>query len=225
MAPAVVFLASNEAGFTTEPPYSSMAAKAPGNPVGPAEFQPVVIITGAAGAIGEAVARRVARAGGSLALLDAEQQLPSVDYQLPGAGSLARLAEELAPLADNVVFETVDVTAEGHLQSAIQRAVADIGLPTSLVVAAGIQSIRQGSLIEDPDWRQVIDVNLTGAWKAAQAAAPFIAENGGGSITIVGSVLGHRGRAGLAHYVASKHGLIGLMRTLAIGESDLHGSA
>ncbi len=71
--------------------------------------------------------------------------------------------------------------------------------------------------MSDEHWQQTIDINLTGAWQSCKAVIPHMISGGrGGAIVITSSVAGLKGLQGLAHYAASKHGVVGLMRTLAI---------
>jgi NAD(P)-dependent dehydrogenase (short-subunit alcohol dehydrogenase family) len=65
-------------------------------------------------------------------------------------------------------------------------------------------------------WRTMLDVNLTGVWHTCTAAIPHLIDRGAGSIVLVNSIAGLRGLMGVAHYTAAKHGMVGLMRSLAI---------
>ena len=67
------------------------------------------------------------------------------------------------------------------------------------------------------DWKDIIDINLTGVWNTIRAAIPHLIAGGqGGSIVLTSSVAGLQAHAELSHYVAAKHGVVGLMRTLAL---------
>jgi NAD(P)-dependent dehydrogenase (short-subunit alcohol dehydrogenase family) len=82
---------------------------------------------------------------------------------------------------------------------------------------AGIESYGQAEELAEQTWRDMIDTNLTGEWHAAKAAIPHLRAGGhGGSIILTSSDLGLKAAANQAHYVAAKHGVIGLMRTLAL---------
>jgi NAD(P)-dependent dehydrogenase (short-subunit alcohol dehydrogenase family) len=82
---------------------------------------------------------------------------------------------------------------------------------------AGIFSHAPAAELTEDQWGQLIDINLSGAWRTCKAAIPHLIEGGrGGSIIITSSVVGLRGAPHLAHYAAAKHGLVGLMRTLAL---------
>jgi len=82
---------------------------------------------------------------------------------------------------------------------------------------AGIASFGRAEELAEQTWRDVIDVDLTGEWHAAKAAIPHLRAGGrGGSIILTSSDAGLKALQNLAHYVAAKHGVIGLMRTLAL---------
>ena len=83
------------------------------------------------------------------------------------------------------------------------------------VLNAGVSRDAASWRMTEEDWREVIDVNLTGAFAWAQAAARVMREHGAGAIVFVSSINGLRGKFGLANYSASKAGLVGLTRTLA----------
>src|SRR3546814_18897043 len=70
-------------------------------------------------------------------------------------------------------------------------------------------------------WQTMLDVNLTGVWHTTTVAAPHLIARGGGSMTLTSSIAGLRGLVGVAHYTAAKHGVVGLMRSLAT-ELDPH---
>ena len=109
-----------------------------------------------------------------------------------------------------------DVTDWEAMQAGAARLREALG-PADVVVAnAGI--ILTGEHVDELDpeaWRKVIDVNLTGAFLTAKAAIPQLRETGGGTLILISSICGLTASAGFGAYNASKHGVIGLMRTLA----------
>jgi len=151
-----------------------------------------VLVTGASGGIGAAAARALAAAGATVFGLDLE----------PGPGERAR-------------FIRADVTKAEEVTSAVERVVAETGRLDAVVAAAGI--IRDRVLWKMPleDWRQVLAVNLDGSFHVLRSAAPALRARGGGSIVLVASINGERGKFGQANYAASKAGVIGLAKTAA----------
>jgi len=154
--------------------------------------------------MGAAHARRFAELGDRVGCLDVQAEtLEEVVQGIRAHGGLAQ-----GVVADVTDWEALQAGAE-TLREALG--------PAEVVVAnAGI--ILSGERIEELDpgaWQRVIDVNLTGAFLTARAAIPQLREAGDGSLILVSSVCGLTASAGFGAYNASKHGVIGLMRTLA----------
>jgi len=163
-----------------------------------------VWVTGAASGMGASHARRFASLGDRVGCWDVQAEaLAEVVGEIRGLGGEAE-----GVVADVTDWEAVD-TAAGRLRETLG--------PADVVVAnAGI--LLSGEHIADlapAAWRQVIDVNLTGAFLTAKAAIPQLREVGGGSMVLVSSICGLTASSGYGAYNASKHGVIGLMRTLA----------
>ena len=108
-----------------------------------------------------------------------------------------------------------DVRNSADVNDAVESFVAACGGVEILVNCAGV--LRDGVVwkLTDEDWREVIDVHLTGAFHFARAVAPIMRRNGGGAIVNISSINGLRGKFGQANYSAAKAGLIGLTKTLA----------
>jgi acetoacetyl-CoA reductase/3-oxoacyl-[acyl-carrier protein] reductase len=151
-----------------------------------------IAVTGGSSGIGAATARMFRQAGASVHVLD---RTP------PSDGGFA--------------FHETDVRDAIQVERAIGDARAATGRLDALVACAGIT--RDGVVwkMTDDDWQTVVAVNLTGAFHCVRAAAPHLREGGGGSIVLVGSINGERGKFGQANYAASKAGLIGLAKSAA----------
>ncbi|ANB01944.1 SDR family NAD(P)-dependent oxidoreductase [Ectothiorhodospira sp. BSL-9] len=161
----------------------------------------VVVITGAAGGIGEATARMLHAQGARLLLTDREPD------------GVERLAGELG---DGVAAMAVDVSREADNQAMIEAAEKRFGAVNAVFLNAGIEG-RVGPMdsLEQADWDKVFAVNVHGVRMGILAALPALRRVGGGSILITASVAGVRGAAGLSPYVSSKHAVMGMMRTAA----------
>jgi NAD(P)-dependent dehydrogenase (short-subunit alcohol dehydrogenase family) len=161
----------------------------------------VTLVTGAASGVGRAVARRYLAAGASVVAVDRDGAgLHTVE------GPQDRLAQVVA-----------DVTDPGSLDAAVATAVERFGGLDVVAAVAGIS--RTGSLLDmsDADRDAILGVNLLGVWNTVKAALPaLIARGEGGRILACGSVESVLGGAGLAAYVASKHGLVGLIKSVAL---------
>jgi NAD(P)-dependent dehydrogenase (short-subunit alcohol dehydrogenase family) len=161
-----------------------------------------VLITGAAGGQGRAHAVAFAGEGARLALCD--------------VADLSETAELVGERCAKAVLGHVDAREYGEMEVFAERAVAEFGAIDVLVANAGI--FTHGRLIDlsEDEFRLVIDVNLIGAWRAVKAVVPKMIERGYGRVVLVGSIGSLVGAPMYGHYAASKHGLIGLTRTLAL---------
>jgi SDR family mycofactocin-dependent oxidoreductase len=116
-----------------------------------------------------------------------------------------------------IVSAQVDVRDLAGLTDFLDKAVAELGRLDIVCANAGIYS--QGLLgdLAEQTWRDVIDVNLTGVWHTCRASIPHLVTGGrGGSIIITSSAVGLKAAANVGHYAAAKHGVVGLMRSLAL---------
>ena len=159
-----------------------------------------VVITGASRGLGRLLAHAFSQ-GGARVLLVArtETDLKTVAAELPGPSLVL----------------TGDVTDEEFNESVADATVAEWGGVDGWICNAGISPIMAGPLGTDPSvWRDILEVNLTGAFLGARAAARVMRE--GGRLIFTGSVLGERPREGLTAYSASKAGLVGMAKGLAL---------
>ena len=159
-----------------------------------------VVITGASRGLGRLLAHAFSQGGARVALVArTETDLKAVAAELPGP-SLVLSGE---------------VTDEEFNESVADAAVAEWGGVDGWICNAGISPIMAGPLGTDPSiWRDILEVNLTGAFLGARAAARVMRE--GGRLIFTGSVLGERPREGLTAYSASKAGLVGMAKGLAL---------
>jgi len=133
------------------------------------------------------------------------------------AEELAETAHQVKSLDRRIITLAIDVRNLEALQVQIAGPVADLGCLDIVSVNAAIAPLAHRTHETPADsWQQLIDVNLTGAWNTAVATVPHLIEGGrGGSIIFTSSVAGLKGMQSVAHCSASKHGVVGLMRTLA----------
>ena len=162
----------------------------------------VAFITGAARGQGRSHAVRLAEEGADIIAVDIALDL-----------DMAQTVKEVEALDRRIVASQADVRDSGGLTAALDDGVARLGRLDIVVANAGI--VRFGTVEEltEQAWRDVIDVNLTGVWHTVKAAIPRLRAAGGGSIIIIGT--GLKGKPNLGHYAAAKHGLVGLMQSLA----------
>lgn len=181
------------------------------------ERRPVAVVTGAARGIGAEVARQLAADGWDLVLADGcGAPPPAAAYPMPGPADLEAVAAACGPAA---VWEVADVRRQGDLDRVVGRAVEEFGGLDAAVAAAG--AIAGGQPLwraPDEQWDAMIDVNLTGVYRLARAAAPALLARTPprrGRFVAIASGGGLVGLPLLAAYSAAKHGVVGLVRSLA----------
>ena len=176
----------------------------------------VAFITGAARGQGRSHAVRLAEEGADIIAVDIASQIDSVPFSMATPEDLAQTVKEVEALDRHIVAGHADVRDYDALKALLDDGVAQLGRLDIVTANAGIGSFGTLDDLPEQTWQDMIDVNLTGVWHTAKAAIPHLRAAGGGSIVITSSVVGLKGSANLGHYVAAKHGLVGLMRSLAI---------
>jgi NAD(P)-dependent dehydrogenase (short-subunit alcohol dehydrogenase family) len=164
----------------------------------------VAVVTGGASGIGLGVARSFVEDGHSVALLDRDG---------PGAEAAA---DELAALGGKVVAIATDVADRASVDAAFARTRAELGPVEILVTSAGIESFQPLADITADSWDRIIAVNLTGTFTCVQAAIPDMLAAGWGRIVTISSSSAQSGAPNMAHYAASKGGVISLTKSLAV---------
>ncbi len=174
----------------------------------------VALVTGAARGQGRAHVARLAADGADVIALDICADLPGVPYPLADREELeATVAAVTGVRALPVVADVRDQEALG---GAIDEAVSKLGRLDIVVSNAGVFAAAKAWETDPAVWETMLAVNLTGAWHTARAAVPHLLEHDAGAIVFTASIAGLKGIDNLAAYAASKHGVVGLMRTLAI---------
>ncbi|MBO0680456.1 mycofactocin-coupled SDR family oxidoreductase [Mycolicibacterium sp. S2-37] len=179
----------------------------------------VAFITGAARGQGRSHAVRLAEEGADIIAVDVCRQISS-ESQIPAAtpDDLAETADLVKGLNRRIVTAEVDVRDFDALKAVVDGGVEQLGRLDIIVANAGIGNGGQTlDKTSEADWTDMIDVNLSGVWKSVKAAVPHMISGGnGGSIILTSSVGGLKPYAHTGHYIAAKHGVIGLMRTFAV---------
>jgi NAD(P)-dependent dehydrogenase (short-subunit alcohol dehydrogenase family) len=170
----------------------------------------VLFITGGGSGIGRAIALEAARGGALVAVADAVAERAD------------RVATELRDLGAQAVAETLDVRDAAACEQAVARVEQKLGPIHGMVACAGISPPAPADTMPDEVWTRCLDVNLTGMFRSVQPVGRRMVQRKRGAIVTIASVDGLGGHAGRAHYSASKHGVIGLTRALAI-EWGRHG--
>ena len=176
----------------------------------------VALITGAARGQGRAHALRLAAAGLDIAAIDLCSDLPEIPYPLATADDLAATVAAVEASGRRALGLRADVRDGPALEQAVAEAAGTLGGIDVVVANAGVFAAALAWETDPAVWETLLAVNLTGAWNTARAAVPYLLESGGGAMVFVASIAGLKGIEHLGAYAASKHGVIGLMRTLAL---------
>lgn len=176
----------------------------------------VAFITGAGRGQGRAHAVLMAREGADIAALDICHDLPYPRYSLAGRSDLEETARQVRECGRQALELVADVRDSVAMATAVQATIAAFGHIDILVCNAGIADMALTWDITEEWWDMMLDVNLKGYWLAVKYVVPqMLAQQTGGSIVMTSSVAGLRGEPGMAHYCASKWGVIGLAHALA----------
>jgi NAD(P)-dependent dehydrogenase (short-subunit alcohol dehydrogenase family) len=164
----------------------------------------VAVVTGAASGMGLAIAQRLADAGNKVALLD-----------LDGAAAAAG-AQGLRDAGHEALSAAVDVSDRAQVDAALDAVRTAFGPIAIMVTSAGFDRFESFVDISVDDWQRMIAVNLTGTFHCVQAAVPEMLAAGWGRIVTISSSSAQSGAKRMAHYVASKGGVVGLTKALAL---------
>lgn len=178
----------------------------------------VAFITGAARGQGRSHAVRFAQEGADIIAIDICGPIDNLTYEPSTPADLAETAELVGALDRYVVTAQVDVRDYDALKSVVDDGVARLGRLDIVVANAGIGTVgNKLHKIGEKTWQDMIDVNMSGVWKTVKSAVPHLISGGrGGSVVLTSSVGGLKALAHTGHYVAAKHGVVGLMRSFAV---------
>ena len=169
------------------------------------EEKKTAVVTGASRGIGKAAALALAGAGYNLCL-----------NALSDREELARVAEQADRASAEVMYRTGDISDEEFVRSFFREVDEKFGGADILVNNAGIYIRKSVLELDLQDWKKTIDVNLTGAFLCSKASIPHMIEKSWGRIINISSQLAVKGSRHGAHYAASKAGLLGLTKSMAI---------
>ena len=178
----------------------------------------VAFVSGAARGQGRGHAVRLAQEGADIIAIDICKPVDNVVYPAATPADLAETADLVKGYDRRIVTAEVDVRDYDALMAAVDSGVAQLGRLDIIVANAGIgNGGNKLHKIRENIWQDMIDINLSGVWKTVKAGVPHIlAGERGGSIVLTGSVGAHKALAHTGHYIAAKHGVVGLMRAFAV---------
>ncbi|WP_106403642.1 mycofactocin-coupled SDR family oxidoreductase [Actinocorallia populi] len=178
----------------------------------------VAFITGAARGQGRSHAVRLAEEGADIIAIDVCKQIDTVPIPMSTPEDLDETVRQVEKLGRRIVATQVDVRDFDGLKAAVDDGVSRLGRLDIVVANAGLAaSGNEIHKMEKELWQDSIDVNLTGVWHTAKASVPHLIEGGrGGSVVLTSSVGGLKAHPHVGNYVSAKHGVVGLMRTMAV---------
>jgi (+)-trans-carveol dehydrogenase len=177
----------------------------------------VALVTGAGRGQGRSHALRLAAEGADVIAVDiAANSVNTISYALASEEDLDSTVTEVRALGRRAVKAVADVRSLSELQQAADTGVSELGKIDIVCANAGIGSWAVAWEMTEQQWKDMIDINLTGVFNTVRATLPSMVERGeGGSVVLTSSTAGLRAYANTAHYTAAKHGVIGLMKVLA----------
>jgi SDR family mycofactocin-dependent oxidoreductase len=177
----------------------------------------VAFITGAARGQGREHAVRLAEEGAKIIAIDICRDIPTAPYGGATPDDLAQTVKQVEAIGGEILSRQVDVRDSAALDNVVAEGIQAFGAIDIVSVNAGIAGYSPALDMSDEVWQEMIDINLTGAWKTVRSATrPMVERGRGGSLILTASVAGLIAFPNLAHYTAAKHGIIGLMKVLAV---------
>jgi meso-butanediol dehydrogenase/(S,S)-butanediol dehydrogenase/diacetyl reductase len=167
-------------------------------------MQTAAFITGAGSGIGRATALRLVRDETAVALYDRDED------------AVAAVLEEVGASGGRAIGIVGDVAVSDEVADAVARTVSELGGLDAVAACAGIEVTGTVETMSEVDWQRAIAVNLTGVMHAARHGIPAMVERGGGAFVAISSDVGVQGAPDWTPYAVSKHGVVGLVRCLAL---------
>jgi SDR family mycofactocin-dependent oxidoreductase len=177
----------------------------------------VAFVTGAARGQGRSHCVRMAQEGADIIAVDVCASLPGVPYPASTLADLDETARQVESLGRRIVHAQADVRDDRALAEVLATGVAELGRLDVVCAQAGLSHLPSPMHeLSNDVWRDMVDITLTGTWNTAKVAVPHLLAGGrGGVIIVTSSAASLRGVANVGHYVSAKHGLVGLVRTMA----------
>ncbi len=175
----------------------------------------VAFITGAGRGQGRSHAIRLAEEGADIIAVDICRDYPSVGYGMATEADLDQTVKAVEALDRRIVARQADVRDASALKWAVDDGVAQLGRLDIVCANAGICTVQSWDDVTPQVWQDTLDTNLTGVWNTMVVSAPHLITAGGGSIICTSSTAGIKGLPYLAPYVAAKHGVVGIAKTMA----------
>ncbi|HTX01158.1 MAG TPA: mycofactocin-coupled SDR family oxidoreductase, partial [Acidimicrobiales bacterium] len=179
------------------------------------------LVTGAARGQGRSHAVALAAEGAAVVACDIAAQIGSVPYPMATKDDLDCTVELVRRSGGRCVGRVADVRDSAQVDDLVASTVADLGRLDVLVANAGICGYLRFAEIGNEAWQDMIETNLVGTFRCMRAVLPQMASQSYGRVVAISSVAGRMGSPNLAHYAASKWGVVGLVKTFALETAKL----
>jgi SDR family mycofactocin-dependent oxidoreductase len=173
-------------------------------------------ITGGARGQGRAIAEKFASEGADIITCDLDQHIDTAKYPLGTVADMEMTIDAVKQHGRRIVAEVADVRYQSQIDRVVEAGIAAFGKIDVVVANAGFLDNKPFWEITETEWSDVVETCLGGVWRTAKAVAPHMIENRRGSIILTSSTNGQEGGPDTMHYVAAKHGVIGIMKCAAI---------
>ncbi|MDV6286980.1 mycofactocin-coupled SDR family oxidoreductase [Rhodococcus jostii] len=175
----------------------------------------VALVTGAARGMGRAAAIKFAQEGARVIACDLGEQIPGIPYANGNSADLEETVALVREAGSDAIAQVADVRDQDQLDAAVTSGIDAFGQIDVAVANAGIVHYGDVWSLTEDEWNLTLDINTNGVWRTAKAVAPHMIERLTGSIIVTSSINGHVAMKRMAHYVTSKHAVLGLMKSLA----------
>lgn len=176
----------------------------------------VALITGGARGQGRSHALALAAEGASVVVCDIAAQIDTVPFPLGTKAELDETVEMVRAAGGRCIGQPVDIRDTAQVDSVVGQTISEFGRLDILVANAAICTSQPVDEITDQEWSDMVDTNLTGTFKCVRAALNPMKEQQYGRIVVVSSMTGRHGNPNLAHYSATKFGVIGFAKSVAL---------
>jgi SDR family mycofactocin-dependent oxidoreductase len=177
----------------------------------------VAFVTGAAHGQGRSHAKMYAEHGADVVAMDIAENLDTVPYDMGTDTELEETMEMVEAEGQEALAVTGDVSVEADVEAAVGEAIEHFGHIDILANNAGIGTFSELVELDEASWDEMLDINLKGVWLCSKHVGQHFVERGsGGKIVSTSSIYGKVAGPGSGHYIAAKHGVLGLTKTLAL---------
>lgn len=187
----------------------------------------VALITGGARGMGKLYALKFAEEGADIVITDINSAVETVPYELSNKSVMDETLEEIREKGVKAIGIIADVRNEEQVQRAVEKTIESFQKIDILITNAGILTYNKIWEMPEQQWDEMIEICLKGTFLACKHVIPHMIDQQQGKIICISSVNGLRGGKQVGHYVAAKHGVLGLVKSMAmeVGEYGIHVNA